>query len=269
MLTNYHSHTQFCDAKARVEDFVIEAIRLGFSEWGVSPHCPLPMLKYAPWAMSIEDVEPYIAHIEGLKVRYGDRIRIYTGMEIDYIDEQFNPSSDYFQSMPLDFRIGSVHLLRSPRTGELVDVDCSISDFKRHVDYHFSGSLQLVVQHYYKALNSMVELGGFDFLAHPDKISSNTSELSSKICSNGWYQDLVEQFLLNCAARGVVLEINTKAHHSKGVFFPDRQYFERMAQLGIKVVINSDVHHLDRLTVGLREVGELYKGEIVSLKDII
>ena len=35
-LTNYHSHSNFCDGKAPLEDFVKSAIAAGFTAYGVS-----------------------------------------------------------------------------------------------------------------------------------------------------------------------------------------------------------------------------------------
>lgn len=260
MLTNYHSHSLFCDGKASIEEFVVAAIEAGFSEWGASCHCPLPMLKEAPWAIKLSDVDRYIDEIERVKLKYKDRIRVLAGMEIDYIDESYNPSSEYFQNLPLDFRIGSVHLLQSPRTGELVDVDCGIDQFERAVEYHFAGSLQKVVEAYYAAMVRMVTLGGFDFVGHSGKVSLNASALSSKITQKEWYKKLVDDFFVLCASKGVTLEINTKAYQNKGVFFPDEQYFARIIELGIPVVINSDAHRLDRIGSGLVEAHELFGG---------
>lgn len=264
-MTNYHSHTQFCDGKATMEEFVMQAIADGFSVWGISPHSPLPMLKWAPWAISEDDVENYLKEAARLKSKYEGKIRILTGMEVDYIDESYNPSSPYFQELPLDFRIGSVHLLKSPVTGELIDVDCPAEEFKRKVDGHFAGSLQKVAEAYYRAQRELVEAGGYDFVGHSDKISSNLTLLSSKICEKPWYRDLVEEFLQLAARRGAVLEINTKGWERKGVFFPDKRYFERMAELDIPVVINSDAHRAEWIKVGLSEARKLWRGRIFSL----
>lgn len=265
MLTNYHSHTQFCDGKATMEEFVVEAIRCGFSAWGISPHSPLPMLERAPWALQEDEVGNYIGEAERLKREYGGEIRILTGMEIDYIDEEYNPSTKYFQELPLDFRIGSIHLLRSETTGELVDIDCPVEEFVKKMDYHFRGSTQRIAHAYYRAQRAMVTTGGFTFVGHSDKISSNLSLLSSRITEKSWYKDLVEEYLELCAARGVVLEINTKVLVRKGLFFPDKRYFSRMAELGIPVIINSDAHRLSDIAVGLREARSLYSGEIIEL----
>lgn len=256
-LTNYHSHSTFCDGKAPLEDFVVAAIEAGFCQWGASPHCPLPMLKQAPWAIASADVPKYIAEMDRLKGIYGDRIKLFTGMEIDYIDSDFNPASAYFQSLPLDFRIGSVHLIASQRTGELVDIDCAPEQFARAVDYHFAGSVERVVRCYYAAMMAMVELGGFDFIGHPDKVSMNARAMSGHICDSGWYKKLVDDFFVECAHRGVRLEINTKAYEIKGLFFPDERYFGRIKELKIATIINSDAHRVERIASGLMAAHQL------------
>ncbi len=263
MLTNFHSHSHFCDGKATIEEFVNAAIERGFKRWGVSPHCPLPMLPRAGWVMKEGDVSAYFAEMERLKAKYAFEIELFAGMEVDYIDGSFNPASDYFAQMPLDYIIGSVHLLRSPQTSELLDVDCGIKQFAATLKNHYGGSLRRLVEAYYAAKAAMVECGGFSFLGHADKVSSNARELSSGVMDTSWYRGLVDDFLRLCASRSVVLEINTKAYYSHGIFFPDARNFERMAELGISVIINSDTHRPERARVGLAEAAELYKGEIL------
>jgi len=41
-LTNFHSHCDFCDGKAPMEEFVTNAIEMGFTAYGISSHSPLP-----------------------------------------------------------------------------------------------------------------------------------------------------------------------------------------------------------------------------------
>ena len=50
-LTNYHSHTSFCDGKAPMEAFIAEAVRQGFTSYGVSSHAPLPFRTLRPLAV--------------------------------------------------------------------------------------------------------------------------------------------------------------------------------------------------------------------------
>ena len=39
-LTNYHSHSLYCDGRAGMEDFVRFAISEGFTSYGFSSHAP-------------------------------------------------------------------------------------------------------------------------------------------------------------------------------------------------------------------------------------
>lgn len=103
ILSNYHSHCNFCDGRSAPEDFVKFAISNGFRTYGFSSHSPLPFETF--WNMSAADVPEYITEINRLKEKYAGALEIYLGMEIDCLDETYNPSISYFQGMPLDYRI--------------------------------------------------------------------------------------------------------------------------------------------------------------------
>ena len=106
-LTNYHSHCDFCDGHAPMELFVREAVKEGFSSYGVSSHAPFPVQNGCN--MQKEKMTAYLEEFRRLKQLYSSEIDLYIGLEIDFLDDSFNPSIDYFQSLPLDYRIGSVH----------------------------------------------------------------------------------------------------------------------------------------------------------------
>ena len=103
-----------------------EAVRRGFASYGISSHAPLPFP--AVWTLDRGDVTAYLSEIERLKRSYAGRIELYAGMEIDYLDECDNPASDYFRQLPLDYRIGSVHLMHAD-DGGIVDIDTSPERF--------------------------------------------------------------------------------------------------------------------------------------------
>lgn len=84
-LSNYHSHCSFCDGRSIPEDFVKFAVSKSFRAYGVSSHGPLPFETF--WNMSAFDMPEYLTEIDRLKDKYGDLLEIYTGMEIDYLDE--------------------------------------------------------------------------------------------------------------------------------------------------------------------------------------
>ena len=104
--TNYHSHCSFCDGHAPMEDFVCAAIREGFTAYGISSHAPLPYS--TRWTMERRDVPAYLAEFRRLKQKYEGKIELYVGLEIDYLDEGWNPSVPFFRALPLDYRIASL-----------------------------------------------------------------------------------------------------------------------------------------------------------------
>ena len=99
-LSNYHSHCTFCDGRSTPEDFIKFAVAHGFRAYGFSSHSPLPFETF--WNMSKDDMPEYLTEIERLKKKYSDRLEIYVGLEIDFLDESYNASIPYFRNLPLD-----------------------------------------------------------------------------------------------------------------------------------------------------------------------
>ena len=56
--TNYHSHCDFCDGKASMEEYIKAAIGAGFSAYGVSSHAPLPFVMNYTMRREISGVVP-------------------------------------------------------------------------------------------------------------------------------------------------------------------------------------------------------------------
>lgn len=257
-LTNYHSHSNFCDGKAPLEDFVKSAIAAGFTAYGVSSHAPLPFS--TRWTMEKEQVPDYLREIERLKGKYAGQIELYAGMEIDYLDEKSNPANDYFQHLPLDYRIGSVHLVYTEK-GEVIDTDTNPDNFQLLLQQHFAGDLQRMVRCYYEASMRMVEKGGFDFIGHADKIAYNAEFCQSGSTESVWYSKMRNELFDLIAEKGVIMEINTKAWLKKNCFFPMQRYWADILKRHIPVVVNSDVHLPELVNAGRPEA-------LKQLKDI-
>ncbi len=245
--TNYHSHCSFCDGRASMEEFVKTAIQEGFNSYGISSHAPLPFS--TRWTMDYPDMENYLAEFHHLRDKYKSNIELYVGLEIDYLNEESHPGNSYFTALPLDYRIGSVHMLYSPE-GEVVDIDCRPEIFRQRIDTYFNGDIRKVVELYYQRLQRMIELGGFDMVGHADKIHYNANSYLPGILDSSWYSSLMESYFEAIAEKGYMVEVNTKAWNTLGTFFPNARYFPFLKELGIQVVVNSDAHYLDLLNAG-------------------
>lgn len=249
-LTNYHSHCTFCDGRAPLEEFVKEAIAEGFTSYGVSSHAPLPFS--TRWTMEWEQMPAYLEEAQLLKQKYAGQIELYTGLEIDYLHEESNPSIARFRELPLDYRIGSVHLLYDDK-GEVIDIDVSADHFRTIVDKEFGGDLDRVIHSYYDRLLRMLELGGIDILGHADKMHYNAACYRPGLLDEPWYEALMRDYFAEIAHRGVMVEINTKALHLLGTFFPNERYFGLLKELGIRILVNSDAHFPEKINAGRLE----------------
>lgn len=248
--SNYHSHSLYCDGRAGMEDFVRFAVSSGFTSYGFSSHAPLPFP--TAWTMEWDRMDDYLAEFRRLKEKYAGRIELYLGLEIDYLNEESHPAIERFRRLPLDYCIGSVHLLYDDE-GRVVDADLPADKFRQMVDRHFHGDVERVVRLYYERSRRMVELGGFDIVGHADKVHYNAACCRPGILDEPWYDRLVCDCFAEIARRGYQMEINTKAYEELGVFYPDVRYFPLLRELGVRVQVNSDAHYPERIASGMSE----------------
>lgn len=73
-LTNYHSHSLYCDGRAGMEDFVRFALSEGFTSYGFSSHAPLPFS--TAWTMEWDIMDDYLSEFHRLKEKYAGRKRV-------------------------------------------------------------------------------------------------------------------------------------------------------------------------------------------------
>ncbi len=246
---NFHSHTQFCDGRVPMETMTQAAIADGFLHWGFSPHSPIPIA--SPCNMRSEDVDSYLQEVSRLGNIYGDRIKLYAGMEIDYLCAEWGPSNEYFKSLPLDYRIGSVHFI--PGGENFIDVDGSPEAFIKKMETYFGNDISRVVNSYYDNLCAMIEAGGFDIVGHLDKIGYNASCFSPGIEEEAWYLKRVNEAIDLVIERKLIAELNTKAWHSASQIFPKECFLPKLLTAGVPIIVSSDAHFPDRVNAGRPE----------------
>jgi len=247
---NFHSHTQFCDGRDTMATMADAAVAAGFKHFGFSPHSPIPI--DSPCNMTAESVYAYKAGTTAANTMANGRCCFYTGMEIDFLSKDWGPHSQYFADIDLDYSIGSVHFIRN-RQGEFVDIDGHFDSFKRKMAEKFNHDIRYVVNEYYRASAEMLTLGGFDILGHMDKIGQNASYYSPGIEDEGWYADIVDDYISEVIASGIIVEINTKAREEHGRFFPGERYWQRLADAGVPLMVNSDAHYAAKIDASRTE----------------
>ncbi len=248
-LYTFHAHTQFCDGHAPMEDFVAEAVKLGFRNLGFSPHSPVPI--ESPCNMTFGSVDQYLAQIHQLSIKY-PAVNLYAGMEIDYLGPEWGPSSDYFRSLPLDFRIGSVHFIPN-QEGRMVDIDGHYDKFRQKMSTEFAEDIRYVVDTFFRQSIDMVNAGCFDIIGHFDKIKHNAGLYHPGLEQEPWYVEHVDNLVETIERSGVIVEINTKAWREHQQLFPSQRLWSRLLEARVPIIVNSDAHYPERLNDGRRQ----------------
>lgn len=257
---NFHSHTEFCDGRAPMAVMAEAAAEKGFEVWGISPHSPICL--DSPCNMTKEDMDAYLATASRLKEEYEGEMKILTSLEIDYISRDFGPHIDYFQKLPLDYRLASVHFVPN-QDGVWLDCDGRFERFAGYLKEGYAGDLRYVVEKYFEQVIRMLELGGFDILGHFDKIAGNAAIADPQIEDNSWYEALVDDVISHAVSNGVIVEINTKSYPDKNRFFPAVRWWEKLHEAGVPLAVNSDAHYPEKTDTGRPEAFATLK----ALKD--
>lgn len=249
-----HSHTEYCDGRAQIQAFIPAAIDAGMTLYGVTPHSPISI--ESPCNMTRANVPRYLAEVDRLADIYGDRITLLKGMEIDYIDSTEGPSDSYFNSLGLDYTIGSVHFIKSQQ-GIPVDIDGRFESFVGKMERYFHNDIRYVVDKFFDTSLEMIDRGGFDIIGHFDKIGHNASLFQPGIEDTDRYKQHIDRIIRAIIDSKLTVEINTKAYREHNRFFPAVTYWQRLFEAGVPVVVNSDAHVPALVNAGRDEAFEI------------
>ncbi len=250
---NFHAHSQFCDGRDTIADIAGSASDAGMRYFAFTPHSPVPI--ESTCNMPKEKVGEYFEEVARVADLYCGKMDVLTSFEIDYLGDDWGPHIDYFQNMPLDFRLGSVHFVPN-QEGVFLDCDGRFDRFAGYLKNGFNGDLRYVVEKYFEQLLTMLERGGIDLLGHFDKIAGNASMADPEIENQGWYEALIDDVVGHVKDTDVVVEVNTKAFADKSRFYPAERWWKKLLDAKVAIAVDSDAHYASKVTAGREEAIE-------------
>lgn len=255
--TNFHTHTEFCDAKNTAEEMVIAAIKKEISILGFSSHAIFPFS--SEWHIKPEQYSAYINETKRLKEKYAGKIKIYTGFEADYIDGISIPDFNAYKEFNPDYLIGSVHFV--PGKGGFFEADGNELSVKEGINKFFDGSIKKAVQEYFYCERKLLHDGNFTFLGHCDLIQKQN--IKSKLFNEDdlWYKKELKVLAKEIKKAGVVTEVNTGAICRSGAKrpYPSPYLLALLKEYGVPVTINSDAHTTEGIDCWFTEAVEYIK----------
>ena len=230
-LSNYHTHTCYCDGKDRPEELVREAIRLGCPELGFSGHSHL---SFDDCCMTAEGTEQYKSEIRRLREQYRDQLRIRLGVEQDYFGDL--PTDDY------EYVIGSVHYV--PKEGRMLAVDSSTSDFDAAVAAHYGGDVYAFAEDYYALVGRVYEKTHCGIVGHFDLITKFNEGGIRFDTAHPRYRKAAGEALEALLAAPVIFEINTGAiaRGYRRTPYPENWILQELIAHKAPLLLSSDCH---------------------------
>ncbi len=259
MKSNYHTHVKLCNhAVGMTEDYVKEAIKLGYKSLGMSDHGPIGTHMMSKeefqrnWLdrhMNYETFKNiYLPDLIKTKEKYKDKINLYFGVEIEYIEDFHEDFVDLRNQ--LDYMNLGVHFFYN---GDVI-----VNSFS---DVTYNNVLC-----YAEKAKKAMETGLYAIMVHPDVFMHNYQ--SSK-GTNEWDENAEKAakiIIESAIENNVYLEINcgglfkvTDANETVGEFgYPRRGFWEMASKYKeLKVIIGVDAH--DPKQLGANEINQAKK----------
>ena len=220
---NYHTHTKRCKhAFGSDEDYVIAAIKAGFSELAFTDHAPWILRddEHDRIRMNMSEMRDYVDSIRSLKEKYKDQIKILVGLEAEYFESRMEGLKSLVQTHHLDLLVLGNHF-----------------HIKDSNDTYYGNYKDLInlYDHYLEDSTKAMRTGMYKIFAHPDLffktvniLNERTKELIHSLCD-------------------VALETNTIMEYNLGGkryrdYYPNEPFWKIVAQRGCTVIVGVDAH---------------------------
>lgn len=254
MLSNYHTHSHYCDGKGELQEYVDYALAHGFSALGFSGHAPLPFAN--KFSIPTEQYDAYCSEVRQLQTRYADRLQIRLGLEIDYIPGVHPDFHPLIEQGNLDYCIGGVHLVANPDDTEwlrshpteaaerLWFIDGPLQEtYDEGLQRVFHGDIRRGVTAFFHQTNAMIESQRPTVVAHFDKIvMHNRNRYFTE--SEAWYRNLIGETIALIHETGCIAELNTRGLYKRRHtdYYPSRTLLSMMNDLRIPIIVGTDAH---------------------------
>ena len=265
MLSNFHTHSTFCDGENTLEEIVVSAIEKGFVSLGFSSH------GYTDFDLSYccKEWDEYIKQIKQLKEKYKKEIQLYLGIEEDAF--YLNDRSKF------DYIIGSSHYIKIKN--EYFPIDFSFDGFKLLLE-KYDGTLLEMAEQYYSAFCDYVNQRKPDIIGHFDLLTKYDELGEPFFSGNSEYSKIAEKYIAEALKADCIIEVNTGAiaRQLRTAPYPSINLLHILKKNNAKLILSADSHAADTIDFGftdtknmLKDIGfkqlyTLYNGEFVKYK---
>lgn len=251
---NYHTHTYRCKhASGSDEEYVIAAIKNGYTELGFSDHCPW---KYdsnfvAGMRMNLDEFIDYKKSILSLKEKYKDQISIKFGLEVEYFSKYMDWMKQFLIDNDIDYIIFGNHYFKTDELRNYYGTSCEDD---------------AMLNEYVLSCIEGMKTNMYSYLCHPDlfmranrRFDEMAIEASHKICKASKQYNIPLEYNLAGAM------INDQYGFMK---YPHDEFWKIAGSYSCSAIIGVDAHSPDTLETDLYRNEGIRKLEAFGLKII-
>ncbi|RSU06626.1 histidinol-phosphatase [Vagococcus entomophilus] len=266
-----HTHTEYCPHGTvdDVELLIQKAISLGFQEYSITEHAPLPKSIYSEGAgpaeifttggMAFNDVDHYLNKMARLKQKYKSDLCLHIGFEVDYFDTHLDWTKDFLNEYgpKTDDGILSVHFL--PGIDGLRGIDFSAEDYSEGIVRYYQSFQKAQEAYYDMVLRSLeADLGPFKptRLGHISLCQKFQDFFQEESSFSPTSQKIIEEILLKVAEKQYSLDLNTAGLYKEfcNDIYPPAELVKKARSLNIPLVYGSDSHDLADIGRGYTKI---------------
>ena len=245
-----HNHTTFCDGDDSMEDFVRYVIADGGSAIGFSGHSHQSYEQ--DYTMTKESEKEYCAEIDRLREKFGDRIRIYKGIELEYFCD-----SDI---TPYEYIIGSVHLVK--KDGIYIGVDSAKEEVCQSVREIYGGNWMAYVRDYYETVIRSASRPCVDIVGHFDLVTKFNEGQNLFSEESPEYLSAAIGALEELRKEDKIYEMNTGAisrGYRTAPYIGSKEILRYMCEHGMRMTVNADAHQKENYRFRFAETAAVLK----------
>jgi histidinol-phosphatase (PHP family) len=204
--------------------------------------------------MEEERLPEYLDAVREARRRWEGKLRIYLGLEADFIPGLTGPADREYRELGLDYLIGSVHFIIPPK-GPPLEIDGRWEPIERGIREGFGGDGEALTQAYWDNVAAMIAAGGFDILGHMDLIKKNNQAPGSPP-PNRIFNPKGPEYLRRggeiaraAAKTGIVVEVNTGGINRGSIAepYPSPAFLKIFRENSVPALIAADAHRAEDL----------------------
>ena len=242
-LMDYHIHSNNSfDSEAFVKDVCEKAIEKGIKEICFTEHYST---KEAVKSHGFLKIKKYVEEIEECRATYKEKLEIRMGLELCEPHEDEKGLSEFINSHPFDFILGSIHNF---------DGSTGLQTYSN------SNTKDESYSRYFDEVDHVSESPVVDIVAHMDLMKRYAFNKHGNY-SLEEYSEKIEKVLKNIIARGKGIEVNTSSLRGIiGETMPGNNILKMYYELGGRIItVGSDAHKVEDVGAGIIETYEVLK----------